>query len=109
MKMFKFLKNNKAQSTLEYAVLIGVIAAALIATQTYIKKGFQGKLKDGADSMGDQFSPRHSSSSYTINSGSESNETVSQGGHTQSTFNTTTNRSGYEGTDALSTEDWWVK
>ncbi len=47
--------NNKAQSTLEYFVMIAVIVAALFAMQTYIKRGMQGKIRDSADNIGQGF------------------------------------------------------
>ena len=55
--MFKHFRKMKAQSTLEYAVLIIVIIGAMLAIQTYIKRGVQGRLKSSADDIGDQFSP----------------------------------------------------
>jgi hypothetical protein len=57
--MFKFLNKNKkkGQSTLEYAVLIVIIIAALLAMNQYIKRGLQGRLKSSTDDIGDQFSP----------------------------------------------------
>ena len=55
--MFKMFNNKKAQSTLEYAILIIIIIGALLAVQTYIKRGIQGKLKSSSDDIGDQFSP----------------------------------------------------
>jgi Flp pilus assembly pilin Flp len=51
-----FLKNRKGQSILEYAILLGVIIAALLVMQFLIKRGFQGGLKDSADKLGEQFS-----------------------------------------------------
>ena len=57
--MFKFLINRrkKGQSTLEYAILIIIIMAALLSIQMYIKRGVQGRFKSAADDIGDQFSP----------------------------------------------------
>jgi uncharacterized protein (UPF0333 family) len=55
--MMAYLNKKRGQSTLEYAVLIIVIIAALIAIQIYIRRGVQGKLKSSADDIGDQFSP----------------------------------------------------
>ena len=49
-------KNKKGQSTLEYAILIIIIIAALLSLQTYVKRGVQGRLKQSADDVGDQFS-----------------------------------------------------
>ena len=51
------LFNKKAQSTLEYAILIAVIIGALIGMQTYVKRGLQGRLKTAADDLGTQFEP----------------------------------------------------
>jgi len=51
--------NKKGQGTLEYAVIIAVIVAALIAMQTYMKRGMQGKLRESSDNMGEQFSAQH--------------------------------------------------
>ncbi|HNX80704.1 MAG TPA: hypothetical protein PKL77_00965 [Candidatus Omnitrophota bacterium] len=45
------------QSTLEYAVVIAVIVGALLATQVYVKRGLQGRFKQSADDIGEQFSP----------------------------------------------------
>ena len=49
-------KTRKGQSILEYALLIGIIAVGLLIMQNFIKRGFQGGLKQRADQMGDQFS-----------------------------------------------------
>lgn len=49
------LSNKKAQSTLEYAVVIAVVVGALIAIQIYMKRGVQGKLRESADQVGEQF------------------------------------------------------
>lgn len=43
--MFIQLLKKKAQSTFEYAVLITIIVAAIIAMQTYIKRAVCGRLK----------------------------------------------------------------
>ena len=42
---------KKAQSTVEYGILIGVIVAAAVAMQTYIKRSIQAKQHDSADLM----------------------------------------------------------
>lgn len=42
---------TKAQSTLEYAILIAVVVAAVLAMSAYIKRGMQGRLKAGADEL----------------------------------------------------------
>jgi len=54
--MFKFLRKKKAQSTLEYAVLIIIVIGALLSIQVYIKRGIQGRLRQASDDIGSQYS-----------------------------------------------------
>lgn len=42
-------KRNKAQSTAEYAIVIGLVIAAAVAMQVYVKRGLQAKMKDAVD------------------------------------------------------------
>jgi hypothetical protein len=60
--MLIHINQKRGQSTLEYAVLIIVIIAALISIQAYIKRGVQGRLKSASDDIGDQFSPGNTNS-----------------------------------------------
>lgn len=55
--MITYLNRQRGQSTLEYAILIIIIIAALLTIQNYIKRGVQGRLKSASDDIGDQFSP----------------------------------------------------
>ena len=50
-------KCRKAQSTLEYALLVGVVVGVLLTMQNYLKRSMQGKLQSTADEMGEQYSP----------------------------------------------------
>ena|SRR3989338_3280945 len=68
--------HKKGQSTLEYAIVIAVIVAGLIAMQVYIKRGVQGRLKEASNEIGGQFSPGHTTGTYTTNSNASSNETI---------------------------------
>ena len=43
---------NKAQSFMEYSLLIGCIALALFAMQAYFKRGIQGVVKASNDDLG---------------------------------------------------------
>lgn len=47
---------RKAQSTLEYAILVVIIIGVLLAIQVYVKRGLQGRLKSATDDIGDQYS-----------------------------------------------------
>jgi len=105
--MFKRLSKKRAQSTLEYAILIGVIVAGLIAMQVYLKRGFQGKLRESADSMGEQFSPGYTTSNYTTNSFTNSTETLNNEITTTNIQNQVTNRWGNEQVSTFNQESWW--
>ncbi len=50
------LRRRSGQSVLEYTLLIAIVVAALLIMQVFVKRGFQGGLKESADKMGEQFS-----------------------------------------------------
>ncbi|MDD5560989.1 MAG: hypothetical protein PHT50_02520 [Candidatus Omnitrophica bacterium] len=107
--MFNKFKRNKAQTTLEYAILIGVIVAGLIAMQVYLKRGYQGKLRESADSMGQQFSPGYTTGHYTTTSSTESSE-VLKDKQTVSTIPTDGQTSDKTTSESVATSDqefWW--
>ena len=120
--MFKRLrKNKKAQNTAEYAILISLVVAAIVAMQVFVQRGFQGRLRDavqgylvtqtnglgGQDSA--QYEPYYLSSNYqvtraeseaqllntgTVNASLDSFRKRATGGFQQSTFNLTTDAPG---------------
>jgi len=49
---------RRGQTSLEYAILIIIIAGALLAVQAYFKRGVQGRWKAVVDDLGDQYDPR---------------------------------------------------
>jgi Flp pilus assembly pilin Flp len=51
--MFIYL-NKKAQSTAEYVLILGFVVAAVIAMQTYVKRGLQGRIRDVVDYTGQE-------------------------------------------------------
>lgn len=69
-------KRNKAQGILEYAVFIAVIVAALVGMQIYIKRGMQGRLRQAADEMGQQYSPKNTVGNAVVTSDSNSTTQV---------------------------------
>ncbi len=56
---------NRGQSTLEYALIIAVALAALLAMQHYMRRGVEGKLRSSADSMGEQYSAGDTRGTHT--------------------------------------------
>ena len=43
-----FLKNRKAQNTAEYALLIALVVAGVIAMQTYAQRALQARIHDAS-------------------------------------------------------------
>jgi uncharacterized protein (UPF0333 family) len=113
--MFRLLNNRRGQNTAEYAILIGVIVAAAIAMQIYVRRGMSGRIKDAVDySIQDpqasavfntqQYEPYYmAGSEYTTEQSGTTSESVEQGGiRTYGVQDERTERSGnvtYSGTD----------
>jgi uncharacterized protein (UPF0333 family) len=79
--MFTYLnkRRKKGQSTLEYAILIIIIIGALMSIQVYIKRGVQGRLKQAADDIGDQYSVGNTNVTKTMRTASQTRDTFSDG------------------------------
>lgn len=75
------MRHCKGQNILEYAVLICVVISALLIMQVYVKRSYQGRLKQEADSLGQQYSPKHTSSLAVTNTEIKSESYT--GGQTQ--------------------------
>lgn len=52
----KLLKNKKAQSMVEYAILLAVVISAFLLLQGIVKRGVSGGINEAASRMGDQYS-----------------------------------------------------
>ena len=74
--MFKtLLKNKKAQNTAEYALLIALVVAGVIAMQTYAQRALQARVRDTSlfltnqtSTLGttNQYEPYYLSSNYAV-------------------------------------------
>lgn len=71
----KLIRNKKAQQTAEYALLISLVVAAVIAMQTYAQRTIQARIRDAGaylttktSAMGktNQYEPYYLDSSYTV-------------------------------------------
>lgn len=92
-----FIKHNRGQSTLEYALLIAAVVAGLVMMQIYLKRGVGGKLKGAADDIGEQFDPAAFNSQYNTATSTARRETVlNRVTRSQLTAPETTTRSGSE-------------
>lgn len=50
----KLIKNKKAQNTAEYALLISLVVAAIIAMQTYAQRALQARIRDASNYLATQ-------------------------------------------------------
>jgi uncharacterized protein (UPF0333 family) len=121
--MFKLLhKNKKGQNTAEYAILISLVVAAIVAMQVYAQRALQARVRDaskfltdvGGNTLGNtqQYEPYYQESSYTIDSSSDetrrlgtnqvelaTNETRTRNSAGKTT--TTYNEAGFSGVDSF--------
>lgn len=102
----KRLFSKKAQSTLEYAIIITVVVAALLAMQVYMKRGMQGKLRESSDQIGEQYSPRYTTSEFTTTSDQVSKEDIKGGVTTTDVTKGTQDRTGSETVQKQENEYW---
>jgi len=101
--MLRILRNRKAQTTAEYAILIGLVVAALVAMQTYVKRGLQGRMKDATDQVGlqnpslnatPQYEPYYMQQDVTQNTIATDTENTAVGGAITRTNNDASARTG---------------
>jgi len=102
------IKHMKGQSTVEYAIILGVVVTGLIAMQTYVKRGLQARYHDGTeflanqtDAIGNltQYEPYYLDSDYTTTQNKRGTDTVNERGNTTRTIgieNRTRDARGYE-------------
>lgn len=56
---------RKGQTTLEYAIVLVIIIAALLSMQIYFRRGLQGRWKDSVDQVGEQYNPGTTNAAVT--------------------------------------------
>jgi Flp pilus assembly pilin Flp len=54
------------QAFVEYAVIIAVICAALLGMRIYVKRAMMGKMRQSAEEIGSQYSPKSTSATTSI-------------------------------------------
>jgi hypothetical protein len=94
-----FYARTKAQSTLEYVVLIGFVVAALIAMSFYMKRGVQGRLRESVDQIGEQYDANSTTSNYTVTNNLTQNEVTNTDG--SSFTNMTVNKQTKNGSEEV--------
>lgn len=53
--LIRLKPKSKAQSTLEYAILVSVVIAAALVMRNYVKRGYQGHLRSKTDDLSTPF------------------------------------------------------
>ena len=109
--------NRKGQSTAEYAVLIALVVGAVVAMQTYVKRGIQGKIAGAVNSVQipgviapNQYEPYYASSDYNVNQDQQLHETYNAGDVTHDGHQNVT-RTGAQtegGADTLNAANGWT-
>ena len=83
-----FLKNRKAQNTAEYALLIALVVAGVIAMQTYAQRALQARVHDASQYLASttnkiggntQYEPYYMQSNYDVNTDSVENKRLGKG------------------------------
>jgi len=101
---------RRAQSILEYAFLISLVAAAIIALLVYMKRGFQGNLRQLSEQTGaGYYDPRNTSGITTETKHTTANITSSSSSSTSTNKEegtSTVNRSTNESLGDLSGDTW---
>lgn len=107
----KLMKNKKAQNTAEYAILISLVVAGIIAMQTYAQRALQARVRDAsvylaniaADSnLGStlQYEPYYLSSNYEVTRDTDTTQLL---GNQQVSMEETSNRTRGSGGKQTST------
>lgn len=83
-----FLKNRKAQNTAEYALLIALVVAGVIAMQTYAQRAIQARVHDASQYLATststignstQYEPYYLNSDFKVATNSVEDKRLGQG------------------------------
>ena len=107
----KLMKNKKAQNTAEYAILISLVVAGIIAMQTYAQRALQARVRDAGQYLQTQtatlstdvtlqYEPYYLQTNYTVNRAEEETELLD---NTTSEFRTNSTRTRAKGGSQMST------
>lgn len=92
------MTRNKAQSIVDFSLLIALVIVACVIMQPFIKRACEGKWRAAADEMGYQFSPRWTNTTKVAVVNSKTLEQTRFGNVTR----TTTSDSLYKDTMSIS-------
>ena len=88
----RLIKNKKGQNTAEYAILISLVVASIVAMQTYAQRALNARVKDasdyltsgasltiGSDGNTQQYEPYYQKSAYVSNVDTTETKRLSNG------------------------------
>lgn len=84
----KLLKNKKGQNTAEYAILISLVVAGIIAMQTYAQRALQARVRDAGQYLAQetsdlgattQYEPYYLQTDYTVVRDENQTQTLGNG------------------------------
>lgn len=103
--------NRKGQSTLEYALIIGVVVAGLLLMQHYVRRGLAGRYKSSSDDLGESFDPSKYTANFTVGQSSNVNQfTTARVTGTKHISNQVSSKTGTESLNAwAATENLYSK
>lgn len=82
------MRRTRGQSTIEYVLLIAVIIVAMLAVQIYCKRAVEGRMKQSADQIGEQWSTADSDYTIDVSTTGARQEKLETSGKTTSTITT---------------------
>ncbi len=101
--MFRIFRGKRGQNLAEYAILIGLVVAAAIAMQTYVRRGLQARVKGAMDIFMNQsqnatgcitqFEPSYMDTRFTTEQNETTQEAIEPGSYTRDVWSTV-NRTG---------------
>ena len=84
----KLLNNKKAQNTAEYAILISLVVAGIVAMQTYAQRALQARIRDASQylvrqtsnlGLTNQYEPYYLIRSYNVERADQEKRILGQG------------------------------
>ncbi|MBI3601831.1 MAG: hypothetical protein HY209_02955 [Candidatus Omnitrophica bacterium] len=105
----QLFKNKNGQNTAEYALLIALVVAGIVAMQTYAQRSLQARVRDASqylttttNTIGNsvQYEPYYLQTNYEVTRDSGSNQRLSKGTTAADSF---TNRERAKGGSQVST------
>ncbi len=104
MRVFRGIRG---QSTAEYVIVLGLIVAAVVAMQTYIKRGFNARIKNAVDYTDDggtgenifttrQYEPYYMKSDFERSRESTEGDSMAEDGAVARTVEEETSSTGYQ-------------